>query len=186
MTRVIIASKSEKLVSTIRNLIVEDGYEVVMVVTNQYELSRQIKTIAPNVVIIDEDLISVGASFIEAILLDQQTILLLGKAYQKGYYHSSPYLELCEKPIQPNLFLMTLRMLTKYSSTVRHLESKIDQLEKRQKTEKKIQEAKRALQYHEKMTEEEAHGYIQSRSMELRISKLEFATRILKRFEKNP
>ena len=184
MARVIIASKSEKLVATIRTLIVGDGYEIATVVTDRYELTRQIKMISPSIVIIDEELVSGGTSLIESFLLDQQAVLLLGKAYHKGYYHQSPYLELCEKPIQPNLFLMTLRMLMKYASTVRKLETKIDQLEQRQKTEKKIQEAKRLLQLQEQMTEEEAHRYIQNRSMELRISKLEFATRILKRFEK--
>ena len=35
------------------------------------------------------------------------------------------------------------------------------------------------------MTEDEAHRYIQKRSMELRISKLELAERILKSYKKN-
>ena len=51
----------------------------------------------------------------------------------------------------------------------------MNQLEKAQQTEKIIRLAKRALQQHQNMTEDEAHRYIQKRSMELRISKLEFA-----------
>ena len=47
-----------------------------------------------------------------------------------------------------------------------------------------IRAAKRALQQHQNMTEDEAHRYIQKRSMELRISKLEFAKRILKIYQK--
>ena len=58
------------------------------------------------------------------------------------------------------------------------------QLEKAQQAEKIIRAAKRALQQHQNMTEDEAHRYIQKRSMELRISKLEFAKRILKIYQK--
>ncbi|MBQ8992878.1 MAG: ANTAR domain-containing protein, partial [Turicibacter sp.] len=72
----------------------------------------------------------------------------------------------------------------KYGQTVKQLESKVNQLEKAQQTEKIIRAAKRTLQQHQNMTEDEAHRYIQKRSMELRISKLEFAQRILKIYQK--
>ena len=60
-----------------------------------------------------------------------------------------------------------------------------EKLEQAQKTEKTIRLAKRALQQNQNMTEDEAHRYIQKRSMELRISKLELAERILKSYKKN-
>lgn len=50
--------------------------------------------------------------------------------------------------------------------------------------DKAIRLAKRALQQNENMTEDEAHRYIQKRSMELRISKLELSERILKSYQK--
>jgi len=183
MGRVIIASRSENLSSTIRTIVVRDGYEVAAVVTGQYDLMRQAKALSPNIIIIDGDL-NLEISLVEMLLMEQQGVLLVGKSFQKSYYQQSPYLEFCEKPIQPSLLLMTLRLLTKYTKTVRQLESKISKLEQRQKTDKLIQEAKRALQQYENMSEDEAHRYIQRRSMELRVSKLEFANRIIKRFEK--
>jgi len=184
MTRVIIASKSEKLIAMLRGLLVGNGYEVVTVVSDRYDLKRQVKALVPNVVILDEELVLGDISLVETFSFEQQAVLFVGKNYQRAYYQQSPYLEFCEKPVQPNVLLMTLRMLTKYTDTVKLLESKINQLEKKQKIEKKIQMAKRELQLHQNMSENEAHQYIQKRSMELRISKEEFATRILKRFEK--
>ena len=77
-----------------------------------------------------------------------------------------------------------LHVLSKYGQTVRQLESKVNQLEKEKMNEKTIRLAKRALQQHEKMTEDEAHRYIQKRSMELRISKLELSERIIKSYKK--
>ena len=184
MTRVIIASKSVKLIARLRNLMVENGYEVATIVGDCYDLKRQAKNLLVDVVIIDEDLIVGNITVIETILAEQQTVLIVGKSHQRSYYQQNPYLEFCDKPIHPSHLLMTLQMLEKYTKTVRELETKINQLEKKQKAAKKIQMAKQTLQKHQLMTEEEAHQYIQKRSMELRIPKEEFANRIIKRFNK--
>ena len=133
----------------------------------------------------DEDLPGMSiVSLIETLIYERQAILLLGKSYQKFHYRQNPYFEFCEKPIQPIVLLTMLRVLMKYGQTVKQLESKVNQLEKAQQTEKIIRAAKRALQQHQNMTEDEAHRYIQKRSMELRISKLEFAQRILRIYQK--
>ena len=183
--RIIIASQSEKLVSSIRSQIVSNGYEVVGVSTDGYELIRRAKALSPEVVIIDEDLGGVSiVSLVETLIFERQAVLLLGKSYQKFYYRQDPYFEFCEKPVQPIVLVTMLRVLTKYGQTVRQLESKVNQLEEAQKTEKAIRLAKRALQQNENMTEDEAHRYIQKRSMELRISKLELSERILKSYQK--
>ncbi len=183
--RVIIASQSEKLISTIRSQIVSNGYEVAGVCSDGYELIRRAKALSPEVVIIDEDLTGMSMlSLVETLIFERQAVLLLGKSYQKSYYRQDPYFEFCDKPVQPMVLLTMLRMLTKYGQTVRQLESKVNQLELAQKTEKTIRMAKRALQQNENMTEEDAHRYIQKRSMELRIGKLELAERILKSYKK--
>lgn len=182
--RVIIASQSDKLVSNLRSQIVSSGYEVVAVSTDGYDLIRRVKALSPEVVIIDEDLGGMSLlSLVETLIFERQAVLLLGKSYQKFYYRQDPYFEFCEKPVQPIVLLTMLRVLTKYSHTVRQLESKVNQLEEAQKTEKTIRLAKRVLQ-NQGMTEDEAHHYIQRRSMELRISKLELSKRILKSYEK--
>lgn len=184
--RVIIASQSEKLISSIRSQIVGSGYEVVGICADGYELIRRTKALSPEVVIIDEELTGMSIlSLVETLVFERQAVLLMGKSYQKSYYRQNPYFEFCEKPVQPMVLLTMLRMLTKYGQTVRQLESKVNQLEQAQRTEKTIRLAKRALQQHENMSEDDAHRYIQKRSMELRISKLELAERILKSYEKN-
>lgn len=180
--RIIIASQSERLVSMIRTQITSSGYEVVGVATDSYDLIRRSKALAPGVVIVDEDLPGMSiVALVETLIQDRQAVLLLGKSYQRFYYHQDPYFEFCEKPVQAAILLTMLRVLTKYGQTVRQLESKVNKLEKAQEGEKKIQKAKRLLQQQERMTEEEAHRYIQKRSMELRISKVELAERILKK-----
>ena len=184
--RVIIASQSNKLVSSIRSQVTGSGYEVVGISTDGYDLIRRSKALSPEVVIVDEDLPGMSIiSLVETLIHERQAVLLIGKSYQKFYYRQDPYFELCEKPIQPIVLVTMLRVLSKYGQTVRQLESKVNQLEKEKRTEKAIRLAKRALQQHENMTEDEAHRYIQKRSMELRISKLELSERIIKSYKKN-
>ena len=180
-----IASQSEKLVSSIRSQVTSSGYEVVGMASNGYDLIRRCKALAPAVVIVDEELPGMSViSLVEILIQQRQAVLLVGMSYQKFYYRQDPYFEFCEKPVQPGVLLTMLRVLVKYGQTVRQLESKVNHLEKLQKEEKTIRLAKRALQQNERMSEDEAHRYIQKRSMELRISKLEAAEIILKKVRK--
>ena len=180
-----IASQSEKLVSSIRSQVTSSGYEVVGMASNGYDLIRRCKALAPAVVIVDEELPGMSViSLVEILIQQRQAVLLVGMSYQKFYYRQDPYFEFCEKPVQPVVLLTMLRVLVKYGQTVRQLESKVNHLEKLQKEEKTIRLAKRALQQNERMSEDEAHRYIQKRSMELRISKLEVAEIILKKVRK--
>ncbi|BEH91820.1 transcriptional regulator [Turicibacter faecis] len=183
--RIMIASQSEKLVSSIRSQVTSSGYEVVGMASNGYDLIRRCKALAPAVVIVDEELPGMSViSLVEILIQQRQAVLLVGMSYQKFYYRQDPYFEFCEKPVQPVVLLTMLRVLVKYGQTVRQLESKVNHLEKLQKEEKTIRLAKRALQQNERMSEDEAHRYIQKRSMELRISKLEVAEIILKKVRK--
>ena len=183
--RIMIASQSEKLVSSIRSQVTSSGYEVVGMASNGYDLIRRCKALAPAVVIVEEELPGMSViSLVEILIQQRQAVLLVGMSYQKFYYRQDPYFEFCEKPVQPVVLLTMLRVLVKYGQTVRQLESKVNHLEKLQKEEKTIRLAKRALQQNERMSEDEAHRYIQKRSMELRISKLEVAEIILKKVRK--
>ena len=85
--RIIIASQSERLVSTIRSQVTSSGYEVVGITTDGYDLIRRSKALAPEVVIVDEDLPGMSiVSLVETLIHERQAVLLLGKSYQKFYY----------------------------------------------------------------------------------------------------
>ena len=85
-------------------------------------------------------------SLVETLIHERQAVLLLGKSYQSFIIDKIPYFEFCEKPVQSIVLSTMLRVLTKYGQTVRQLESKVNELEQAQKTEKTIRLAKRALQ----------------------------------------
>lgn len=137
--RVIIASQSDKLVSSIRSQVMNSGYEIVGISTDGYDLIRRSKALSPEVVIVDEDLPGMSiVSLVETLIHERQAVLLVGKSYQKFYYRQDPYFEFCEKPVQSIVLTTMLHVLSKYGQTVRQLESKVNQLEKEKMNEKTI------------------------------------------------
>lgn len=184
--KVIIASNSEKLIAAIRPRLVNCGLMVAAVATNSYELLRLSKALSPTLVVIDDDLEGGNlAPVIETITLERQAVILLGRSYRESYYQPSPYLEFSNKPVQLALLETTIRLLVKYTHSLRLLENKVEHYEQKQKTDQKVRMAKEILQTKKQMSEEDAHRYIQKTSMEQRISKLECAEKIIQQFGKS-
>jgi len=183
--KVIIATNSETLIAAIRPRIVNCGLMIAGISTNSYELLRMSKALAPTLIIIDDEL--EGGNLIpvvESLTFDRHAVILLGKSYQHAYYQPSPYLEFSNKPVQLSLLEATIRLLVKYTDSLRLLESKVEHYEQKQKTDQQVRLAKRLLQQQKQMSEEDAHRYIQKTSMEQRISKLECAEKIIQQFGK--
>ena len=180
MARILIGAVSEKLVMNLRQLLSANGHTVLAASSNEFDLSRQVLAQAPDVVVIDEKLGASCAALVDRLTQARQGVLFLGKAYQQNFFQTSPYLAICQKPVQPTIFLTTLDLLHKYTIAMKALETKIDRLENSQKEEKIMRQAKNYLQKQDGMSEPEAHRYLQTRSMELRISKLELAKRLIK------
>lgn len=183
MARIIIAAP-KKQIPLLRQPLIGAGNDVLLATTDLYELRRQAKSLRPDALVIDAELEGSIKHIVESFLEEHQSLLIVGMAFHRSYFRQSPYLEFIEKPIHQGLLSMTLKMLVKYSRTVRTLEHKVNKLETMQRNEKVINQAKRALQQHDGFTEGQAHQYLQKRSMELRISKAELADRIIKRFGK--
>ncbi len=183
-SKVIIASSASSFVHGLRTKLSSQGYEVCAVCVDSYDLMRRFKSLMPDVVILDDELTGVSSvTLVETLVFEKQSVLVVGKSYQKSFYQQQAYVEFIEKPISVSVLVTVLRLLTKYGQQVKKLETKVDKLEKKQKEEKLVQKAKRLLQSEEDFSEEQAHQYLLKRSMELRISKAELAARLIKRYE---
>ncbi|MCL1949630.1 MAG: antitermination regulator [Turicibacter sp.] len=162
--KVIIASTSATLTNRVQARVMACGFMVEAVIGNSYELLRQAKSLSPRLIIIDDELEGGNlASVIETLTRDRRPVIVLGMAYKKDFYQPSPYLEFSHKPVQLPLLENTIRMLVKYSDSLRVLETKVEHYEQKQKTDKAVSHAKKILQEHESMTEEAAHRYIQKK-----------------------
>lgn len=86
------------------------------------------------------------------------------------------------KPLSKNTFFQTLNVCT--TSIVMRKSMENDNLKMKQKMEEMriISKAKCCLIEHEKMTEEEAHKYIEREAMDKRIKKVQIAIEILNKY----
>ncbi len=87
------------------------------------------------------------------------------------------------KPLSHKLFFSTLRMVRAYRNRLRNLQKKNKLLITQLDTLKIVNRAKLLLMEQLKMTEAQAHSYIEKQAMDLRISKREIAEGILKTYE---
>lgn len=181
--KVLLGSNSEKMIAKLRPYLTASGYTVCAIAQDSYELLRLNQALSPHLIILDEELRGGSLlSAVETLTFHKRAVIVIGKAHKIGYYSQSPYLEFSNVPVQLSLLDATIRMLVKYTDSLRKLENKVEQYELKQKTDKKVGQAKRLLQQVEDMSEDEAHRYIQKCSMERRISKLECAEEIIKKY----
>lgn len=87
------------------------------------------------------------------------------------------------KPISRQVFLNALKLITASSNRIKGLKNENDKLQKKIEDIRFIDRAKCTLIEYLKMTETEAHRFIEKQSMDLRISKKDVAIRILKTYE---
>jgi response regulator NasT len=87
------------------------------------------------------------------------------------------------KPISRQVFLNALKLITASSNRMKGLKNENDKLQKKIEDIRFIDRAKCTLIEYLKMTETEAHRFIEKQSMDLRISKKDVAIRILKTYE---
>lgn len=87
------------------------------------------------------------------------------------------------KPVKRQVFLNALKLITASSNRMKGLKNENVQLQKKIEDIRFIDRAKCVLIEYLKMTETEAHRFIEKQSMDLRITKKEVAVRILKTYE---
>lgn len=87
------------------------------------------------------------------------------------------------KPLSRQLLLSTIRLIRAYRNRMIHLQNKSKMLMTQLDNLKIVNRAKLLLMEQLKMTEAQAHSYIEKQAMDLRVSKREIAEGILKTYE---
>ena len=90
---------------------------------------------------------------------------------------------LLQKPLSRSLFLQALRLLAAMRERMRGVEDRARILETRMTELKLVERAKWVLVEYLKMSEAEAHRYIEKQAMDRRTTRGEIAEGILKTYE---
>lgn len=90
-----------------------------------------------------------------------------------------------KKPLDTHLLLQTMRLLFSFQAKIRKLESRADKLQQRIEDDRSINRAKLLLMDQLKMSEADAHHFIERKAMDVCRKKREVADDIIRQYDSN-
>lgn len=89
-----------------------------------------------------------------------------------------------KRPLDIHLLLQTIQLLLSFRNKIKKLESKADKLQQKLEDDRLVNRAKIFLVEHLKMSEQDAHHYIEKMAMDRCVKKTKVATDIIRIYEK--
>lgn len=114
------------------------------------------------------------------------SIIMLANAeiYEKNLYQAERLgIVTFKKPMDPRLLLQTMRLLLSMHVKIKRLENKADKLRQKLEDDHVISRAKILLVANLKMSEADAHHYIEKRAMDACVKKTKIAKEIIALYE---
>lgn len=185
--KVLIVSESDTFFDNISSILPREQFFPIIHANNGGEARRQLLENDANLLLIDCPLTDEhGVMFAENFSDSNMGILLLVNA--------DMYDEVCSKveeqgivtlpkPNSPQMFYMAVKMLASMTFRLEKLEEKNRSLQEKMADIRTVNKAKWLLIENKKMTESEAHHYIEKKSMDERLSRREAAERIIEKLE---
>ncbi|MCI5830343.1 MAG: ANTAR domain-containing protein [Treponema sp.] len=185
--KVLIVSESDTFFENISSILPKDQFFPVTHAKNGGEARRQLLQNDSDILLIDCPLSDEhGVLFAENFAESNMGILLLVNA--------DMYDEVCSKvedqgivtlpkPNSPQIFYMAVKMLSAMTLRLEKMESKNRSLQEKMADIRTINKAKWMLIENQKMTEAEAHHYIEKKAMNERLSRREAAELIIEKYE---
>lgn len=171
----------------LKKIITDAGYNLLDTCGSGSEVLRSVRRLEPLLVIINYDLPdTTGLEIAEIINEDNLcSVLVLVTQSQKQYFDK--YRDVLDvsyliKPFKKINFLNTVEILVKNRKKIKQLEYEVNSLKKRYEARKIVEKAKTFLMANEGMTEEEAHRFIQKRSMDTGTPITSVASEITKEY----
>ncbi len=185
---VLLVSASEKFNTAIASLIPESDYWPVTIVSNVGSARRKLLESNYDFVLINTPLPDdFGYRFaIHTIHDSTRQVLLFVKSelYDNIFAKVRDYgILTLSKPTSLQMIAQTLGLMQATSERLRGFAQKSESLEERMNEIRLINHAKWLLIEYLKMTETEAHHYIEKQAMDLRISKRDVASNIIKTYK---
>lgn len=118
--------------------------------------------------------------------LSSGVILLVDPAaYEKTLYQAERMgIVTFKKPLDSHLFLQTIRLVLMFQSKIRKLESQADKLQKKMEGDQLVNRAKLLLMDRMKLSEEDAHRFIEKMAMDACVKKIAIAADIVRKYTK--
>ncbi len=188
MEKILIVSSSSKSKGLLNNIAKESGDYDISSVNNASECKKIIEEVQFDLIIINSPLSDdIGENL--AMLINKNTessIILLVKNDYKSIFNEeleNRGIFIIEKPLNKLIFINAINLSLIHRRKFKALIEENKNLNFKISEIKLINRAKSTLMQYLRMSESEAHRYIEKQAMDLRITKIEIAKNILKMYE---
>jgi len=182
--RILIAMNNDVSSGKFKTLFTESGFIVVGQVSDDQECLRRVRTLGPDLVVLDYDLpVSSGFEVAKIILEDKLSdVILIATESQKALVEEPDDdigFSCITKPVRKTTLLNTIDLMFRARKKINTLEKEITDLKELLVTRKEVEKAKGLLMKHLNLSEAEAFKRIQKQSMDKGISMKEIAKAII-------
>lgn len=169
--RVLIAMGSETSNAKIKAFMIENGYDILEQAVEGHECLRKIRTLKPDLLILDGALPSLGGYDVAKVALEDDLcdvimIYAQGQEELRGDFNEFCEFAGLQKPLNKVLLLKTVELMVKSKKRIKKLEKELETLRSTIDSRKEVDKAKNLLMEHLSMSEQEAFKRIQKQSMD--------------------
>lgn len=182
--RVIVGAASEKTVKSLKQFLIENGFNVIGEASSGHDFLRKVHTMYPDVALVDYKLKGMNGHELSEILISEKIcpVIALIASAELGFFvnlSQEPTFVPLVKPCSKQMLTNTINLLVKTSKSLGALEKELKTIKSEKDSKSVINKAKGLLIENMNLTEEEAHRRIQKQSMDKGITKLKIAEAII-------
>jgi len=187
-TRVLIAEDEALIRLDLKEMLQEEGFDVVAEVADGASAVRLTRELKPDLVILDVKMpVMDGIAAAEQIAQERLSAILILTAFSQRELvekaRRAGAMAYLVKPFQKHDLLPAVEIAAGRFRELSGLETQVDDLSGRLEARKVVEQAKGRLQDNEGMSEEEAFRFIQKQAMEQRLTMRQVAEQVLERAE---
>jgi len=183
--RILVAMGSETSDGKMRDLLAANGYTVIGHATDGNDCLRKIKSLRPDLAVLDYDLPALNGYEVSKIAAEDKLcdiILIVGRRQKDAAFFGdfSEEITILVKPLNRESFLNIVDVIIRNRQRIMNLEKQIEELKISLETRKEIEKAKGLLMEHLGLTEEKAFRRMQKQSMDKGIPMREIARSVIR------
>jgi two-component system, response regulator PdtaR len=186
-TRVLIAEDEALIRLDLKEMLQEEGFDVVAEVADGASAVRLTRELEPDLVILDVKMpVMDGIQAAEEIAKERLAAILILTAFSQRDLvekaRRAGAMAYLVKPFQKHDLLPAVEIAAGRFREMSGLEQEVDDLQGRLEARKLVEKAKGLLQEHEGLSEAEAFRFVQRQAMERRLTMRQVAEQIIERF----
>jgi two-component system, response regulator PdtaR len=187
-TRVLIAEDEALIRLDLKEMLQEEGFEVVAEVADGASAVRLTRELSPDLVILDVKMpVMDGIQAAEEIAKDRLAAILILTAFSQRDLvekaRRAGAMAYLVKPFQKHDLLPAVEIASGRFRELSGLEATVDDLQGRLEARKVVERAKGLLQSHEGLSEAEAFRFLQRQAMERRVTMKQVAEQVIARLQ---